>query len=136
VLLLGALALLAWQGAVAAQPTIQQVATDVGMTVAVPAGLRATPGLAALPDLPAQVEGLATFTDDGDKPLNIQVRKGAPHGWQSLPAASSAVAAEWARRFAAELQLPEAYDFKAGRYHGVAPDWATKGAHGMSEIPA
>jgi hypothetical protein len=112
---LSLLALLAWRPA-AAQPVLQQVATDVGVTVAVPPGLRAAPGLAPLPDLPLQVEGLATFTDDGDEPLNIQVRKGAPHGWQSLPAANSTVAADWTQRFAAELQLPEAYDFKPGRY--------------------
>ncbi|MEO8178048.1 MAG: pre-toxin TG domain-containing protein [Deltaproteobacteria bacterium] len=115
-MLLSVLVVLAWRRPVAAQPTRQLVATDAGVSVAVPAGLRAAQALAPLPDLPPQVEGLATFTDDSNEPLNIQVRKGAPHGWKSLPAASSAVAAEWARRFAAELQVPEAYDFKPGRY--------------------
>ena len=115
-LIVGLVALLAWGRPVSAQPVLQQVATDVGVTVAVPAGLRAAPGLAALPDLPLQVEGLATFTDDRDQPLNIQVRRGVPNGWQSLPAANSSVAADWTKRFAAELQLPEAYDFKPGRY--------------------
>lgn len=115
-LLLSVLAVLAWWRSVAAQPSLQLVATEAGVSVAVPAGLRAAQALAPLPDLPAQVAGLATFTDDSDEPLNIQVRKGAPHGWKSLPAASSAVAVEWTQRFAAELQLPEAYDFKPGRY--------------------
>jgi Flp pilus assembly pilin Flp len=115
-MVLSLLGLLAAPRLLAAQPMLQQVVTDVGVTVAVPAGLRAAPGLAATSDSPLQVEGLATFTDDGEKPLNIQVRKGAPHGWQSLPAASSAVAAGWTRSFAAELQLPEASDFAPGRY--------------------
>src|SRR6185295_15349075 len=34
----------------------------------------------------------------------------------SLPAPNSSVAADWTKRFAAELHLPEAYDFKPGRY--------------------
>jgi Flp pilus assembly pilin Flp len=114
-LVMSLLALLVWRP-VGAQPVLQQVATDAGVTVAVPSGLRAAPGLAPLPDLPLQVAGLATFTDDRDEPLTIQVRKGAPHGWQSLPAANSNVAVDWTRRFAAELQLAEAFDFKPGRY--------------------
>ena len=95
---------------------LQQVATDAAVTVAVPEGLRATPGLSALPDTPPLVVGLATFTDDGEKPLSIQIRRGEPHGWESLPAASAEVAAEWTKRFAAGLQLPEAYDFTPGQY--------------------
>jgi Flp pilus assembly pilin Flp len=115
-LVLSLLALAApWQTAWA-QPALQEVATDLGVTVAVPAGLRRAPGLAALPDTPVQVEGLATFTDDGDRPLSIQIRRGEAHGWESLPAAHPGVAAEWTQRFAAELQLPEAYDFTPGRY--------------------
>jgi len=107
---------LAWWRTAQAQPMLQQVATDAAVTVAVPEGLRSMPGLSALPDTPPQVMGLATFTDGAEKPLTIQVRKGEPHGWESLPAGGPAVAAEWTRRFAAGLQLPEAYDFTPGRY--------------------
>ncbi|HEU4578517.1 MAG TPA: pre-toxin TG domain-containing protein [Polyangiaceae bacterium] len=115
-LLLGLLAALTVLRPSAAQPVLQQVATELGVTVAVPAGLRAAEGLAPFSDLPAQVTGLATFTDGRDEPLDIQVRKGAPHGWKSLPAANSSAAADWTLRFAAALQVPEAYDFKPGRY--------------------
>ncbi|MEO8179069.1 MAG: pre-toxin TG domain-containing protein [Deltaproteobacteria bacterium] len=107
---------LAWWKTAQAQPMLQQVATDAAVTVAVPGGLRSTPGLSALPDTPPLVVGLATFTDDGEKPLSIQIRKGEPHGWESLPAASAKVVGEWTQRFAAGLQLPEAYDFTPGRY--------------------
>jgi Flp pilus assembly pilin Flp len=95
---------------------LRQVATDAGVTLAVPEGLRATAGLSAWPDTAPQVVGLATFTDGAEDPLSIQIRRGEPHGWESLPAAGAGVAAEWTRRFAADLQLPGAYDFTPGRY--------------------
>jgi hypothetical protein len=116
VLVLSLLGSLSWLGPVAAQPMLQQVATDVGVLVAVPEGLRATPGLSTWPGTAPQVVGLATFTDGAEDPLNVQIRRGDPHGWESLPAASPGMAAEWTRRFAAELQLPGAYDFTPGRY--------------------
>ena len=115
VLLILGVVLGSWRTALA-QAMLQQVATDAAVTVVVPEGLRPTPGLSALPDTLPLVVGLATFTDDGDKPLTVQVRKGEPHGWESLPAASPEVAAEWTRRFAEGLQLPEAYDFTPGLY--------------------
>lgn len=95
---------------------LQQVATDAAVTIAVPEGLRPTPGLSALPDTPPQVAGIATFTDGGEHPLTIQVRRGEPHGWESLPEANPGAGAEWTKRFAAQLQVPEAYDFTPGRY--------------------
>jgi hypothetical protein len=117
VLLLSLLGVFASWGIVAAQSAFPQiVTTDAGVTVAVPAGLRQASGLGTWPDTPVRVEGLATFTDDADQPLTIQVRKGDAHGWESLPAANSARASEWTQSFAAELQLPEAYDFTPGRY--------------------
>jgi Flp pilus assembly pilin Flp len=110
------LGVLGWWRPALAQAMLQQVATDAAVTVVVPEGLRATPGLSALPDTPPRVLGIATFTDGSDKPLTVQIRKGEPHGWESLPAASAEVAAEWTRRFEAGLQLPGAYDFTPGRY--------------------
>jgi hypothetical protein len=107
--------LVCWQAA-RAQPMLQQVATDLEVSVAVPEGLRPTPGLSAWPDAAPEVVGLATFTDGAEEPLNIQIRRGELHGWESLPAANAEVAAEWARRFEAGLQLPEAYDFTPGAY--------------------
>jgi hypothetical protein len=95
---------------------VEQVATDVGVTVAVPAGLRRVAGLAALPDLPVRSEGLATFTDGDVQPLNIQIRKGVPHELLSLPAANDSTSRAWARDFAAELNVQQAYDFTPGEY--------------------
>jgi len=117
VLLLSLLGVLASWRSASAQPAFTQVvATNAGVTVAVPAGLRRAPGLAALPDTPVQVAGLATFTDDAEAPLSVQVRRGDALEGEDLPAARSALAAEWTQRFAAELQVPEAYDFTPGRY--------------------
>ncbi|HVZ32441.1 MAG TPA: hypothetical protein VG963_08445, partial [Polyangiaceae bacterium] len=119
VLLLALLA--ATAGTAKAEQMIERVQTDAGVTVAVPGGLRRADGSGALPDTAAapgvpRVEGLATFTDDDAKPLSIQIRKGAPHGFASLPAPSDGAAAEWTRGFAAELNVPEAYDFTPGQY--------------------
>jgi len=116
ILVLSLLGGLAWWRSAQAQPMLQQVATDAGVIVAVPEGLRAASGLSTLPNIAPQVEGLATFTDGADDPLSIQVRRGEPHGWESLPAAGPGVAVEWTQRFAAELQLPGAYDFTPGGY--------------------
>jgi hypothetical protein len=99
-----------------AQSAQQVVPTAEGVAVAVPPGLHPGAGLAPWPDLPVLVEGLATYTDGSDRPLNVQIRSGAPHGCERLPAADSALSVEWTERFAAELGVPEAYDFTPGRY--------------------
>ncbi|HKO89766.1 MAG TPA: hypothetical protein VJU61_01360, partial [Polyangiaceae bacterium] len=116
VLVLSLLGGLFWLRPVGAQPMLQQVATDVGVLVAVPEGLRAAPGLSAWPDTAPLLVGLASFTDGAEDPLSVQIRRGDPHGWESLPAASPGMAAEWTQRFAAELEVPGAYDFTPGRY--------------------
>jgi hypothetical protein len=103
---------------------IERVQTDAGVTVAVPAGFRRADGRAAWPDpttaegapVAPGAQGLATFTDGDARPLSIQIRKGAPHGFASLPAPSGGAAAEWTRGFAAELNVPQAYDFTPGQY--------------------
>jgi Flp pilus assembly pilin Flp len=116
-----------------ARAAVQQLATDVGVTLAVPAELRRASGLAGLSELAGATAPLATFTDAqryilphagagvrdpiaGVKPLVVVVQRGAPHGHASLPAATEAGALEWTRGFAAALNVPQVFDVTPGPY--------------------
>ena len=59
---------------------------------------------------------MATFTDDGVKPLVVVVQRGGPHGYASLPADTEAGALDWTCGFAAALNVPQVFDVTPGRY--------------------
>jgi len=109
------LVLAPWRSA-AAQSSSDYVDTAAGVAVAVPAGLRAVAGLGGLPGGPAQISGVATFSDGQPHPVTVHIQEGEGPGLTSLPAAGDDIGGEWARTVAARLGVPEAFDFVPGGY--------------------